>query len=117
MLAISFGAVRWEYTETEFSDKAKNTTYPAIRDRPQSGSAQYFFDQASQSPCLCYYDDSDGTTNTVWYEDQRSVAAKAALARDFGVGGLSVWRLGVVPDYDDGTNLDLWPVLLAGAGR
>lgn len=117
LLAISFGAVRWEYTETEFSDKAKNTTYPAIRDRLQSGSAQYFFDQASQSPCLCYYDDSDGTTNTVWYEDQRSVAAKAALARDFGVGGLSVWRLGVVPDYDDGTNLDLWPVLLAGAGR
>lgn len=117
LLALSFGAVRWEYTETEFADKAKNTTYQAIHDRLQNGSAQYAFHQASQSPYLCYQDDSDGTTNVVWYENRQSVAAKAALARDFGIGGLSVWRLGIVPDYDDGTNLNLWPVLLAGAGR
>lgn len=117
LLAISFGAVRWEYTQTEFSDRAKNTTYQAVHDRLQNGSAQYSFDQASQAPHIYYQDDSDGTTNVVWYEDQQSVAAKAALARNFGVGGLSVWRLGIVPDYDDSSNLNLWPVLLAGAGK
>ncbi len=117
LLAISFGAVRWEYTQTEFSDRAKNTTYQAVHDRLQNGSAQYSFDQASQAPYIYYQDDSDGTTNVVWYEDQQSVAAKAALARNFGVGGLSVWRLGIVPDYDDSSNLNLWPVLLAGAGK
>ncbi len=117
LLALSFGAVRWEYTQTEFSDKAKNTTYPAIHDRLQNGSARYAFDQASQSPYICYQDDSDGTSNVVWYENQISVAAKAALARDFGIGGLSLWRLGLVPDYQDQTDLNVWPVLLKGTGK
>lgn len=117
LLAISFGAVRWEYTETTFSEQAKNTTYQAIHDRLQNGSAQPAFDRASQSPYLSYQDTSDGTTNVVWYENQNSVAAKAGLARDFGIGGLSLWRLGLVPDYQDGAGLNLWPTLLAGAGK
>lgn len=39
------------------------------------------------------------TDYVVWYEDARSVRDKIDLAKMFGVTGISVWRLGLIPDY------------------
>ena len=36
----------------------------------------------------------------LWYENEKSISQKAALARLFGVDGLSIWRLGNIPLYD-----------------
>ena len=107
LLAISFGTTRWEYTDTTFSSTAKTSSYEAIRNRLQSGSSEYYFDESSQSPYLYYYDDSDGTYNVVWYENADSVQMKCTLARAFGIGGVSLWRLGLVPD-EDGLHLNVW---------
>ena len=110
LLAISFGTTRWEYTDTTFSATAKTSSYEAIRNRLQSGSSEYYFDESSQSPYLYYYDDSDGTYNVVWYENADSVQMKCTLARAFGIGGISLWRLGLVPD-EDGLHLNVWDTI------
>ena len=44
------------------------------------------------------YTDSSGVGHTVWFSDAQSVAAKAALVKQYGVRGLSIWALG----YGDG---------------
>lgn len=110
LLAISFGTTRWEYTDTTFSAAAKTSSYEAIRNRLQSGSSEYYFDESSQSPYLYYYDDSDSTYNVVWYENADSVQMKCTLARAFGIGGISLWRLGLVPD-EDGLHLNVWDTI------
>lgn len=110
LLAISFGTTRWEYTDATFSSTAKTSSYEAIRNRLQSGSSEYYFDESSQSPYLYYYDDSDDTYNVVWYENADSVQMKCTLARAFGIGGVSLWRLGLVPD-EDGLHLNVWDTI------
>ena len=75
-----------------------------------NGSSEYYYNEASQSPYLYYYDDSDGTTNVVWYENSDSIQAKCDLARYFGIGGVSLWRLGLVPNYSD-QHLDVWQTI------
>jgi len=34
----------------------------------------------------------------VWYEDERSTHVKMDIAKLFGLGGFSVWRLGLIPE-------------------
>ena len=50
------------------------------------------------NPYLTFTNES-GIENVLWYEDERSIAAKLGLAKMFGVNGVSVWRLGLIPDY------------------
>jgi spore germination protein YaaH len=69
-----------------------------------------------ENPYLKYADTNKGTQNTVWYENSRSVMAKTRLARFFGIQGISLWRLGLIPDYQDEDNkyfdMDVWQSLL-----
>lgn len=44
---------------------------------------------------------SEGVTRVMWYEDARSIADKMRLARLFGIGGVSLWRLGTIPDVQN----------------
>ncbi len=67
------------------------------------------WDQASHNPCLSYT--ADGEHYLLWYEDAQSVADKLQLARMFGVTGVSVWRLGTIPDYEGIDNYNVWQVL------
>ncbi len=60
------------------------------------------------------YTTEDGGRWLVWYEDVRSVAAKSQLARMLGLGGISLWRLGNLPAYDDaGLNYQVWEAVTA----
>ena len=54
-------------------------------------------DEASGVPYLLYKD-KDGNPLQLWFEDAQSLGQKAALAREYGVGGLGLWRMGIVPD-------------------
>jgi spore germination protein YaaH len=67
------------------------------------------YSQLYESPYFTY--ELDGAKNIIWYEDERSVAAKAKLAKMFGIKGLSFWRLGTIPDFsgteNDSYNLDI----------
>ena len=53
-----------------------------------------------QSPTAIYTTE-DGGRYFLWYEDSRSAAAKVQLAKLFGIRGVSIWRLGTVPNYAD----------------
>ena len=46
------------------------------------------------------------------YEDARSTAEKLSCAKLVGVTSVSVWRLGLIPDYaDEGLHYDVMSVL------
>jgi spore germination protein YaaH len=40
------------------------------------------------------YTDAQGHTHEVWYANRTSVVARLALVREYGLGGIAVWRLG-----------------------
>lgn len=70
----------------------------------------YTWDEASHNPYI-EYTTEDGEHYKLWYEDEHSVADKLQLARMFGVTGVSVWRLGTIPNYPDVPGYDAWAVL------
>ena len=51
----------------------------------------------------------------IWYEDAISINAKIELAKMFGVIGVSLWRLGNIPDYQEAevgnSYLDVWQTI------
>lgn len=61
--------------------------------------AQPGWSETYASPYV-YYHNEEGRRYRVWYEDARSVSAKIDLAYQYGVTGLSLWRLGTVPDFE-----------------
>ena len=50
------------------------------------------FDETAQSPFFTYYD-SERRQHIVWFEDARSVMAKARLADEYGLRGVSIWNI------------------------
>jgi spore germination protein len=64
------------------------------------------WDAASSSPFFIYHA-SDGSSHVVWYEDEKSIPLKSALAVSYKLAGVSVFALG----YDD---LSFWQAVHAG---
>lgn len=59
------------------------------------------------------YTGDDGKSYRIWYEDARGVMEKVGLAAMFGVTGVSLWRVGTLPNVPDaGLNYDVWNQLL-----
>ena len=56
------------------------------------------------------YTNEEGARYKVWYEDARSVADKLQLARMFGITGVSLWRVGIIPAA---TGYDVWSAVQA----
>ncbi len=116
LLAVSFGTMRWEIVDGHVQHTAtKTSSTSAIYERLCQANTEMFFDSVSLSPCIRYYDDSDQTTNVVWYEDARSVEAKLDLAAMFGIDGVSLWQAGTIPNYDSpderDIHFDVWQML------
>lgn len=55
-------------------------------------------DETSGVPWYTYVG-TDGVTRQLWFEDAQSLSQKAALAKEYGLAGIAVWRMGIVP-YD-----------------
>jgi spore germination protein len=51
------------------------------------------YDSSSQSPWFTYTD-SSGRAHQVWFENPESSAAKFAIAKDMGIGGMFLWMYG-----------------------
>ncbi len=70
------------------------------------------YDTASQAPYIFIKDNNDKLEKIIWYEDSRSVNTKLKLAKDFGLDGISIWRLGLIGDSSHDENneyhLDTW---------
>jgi hypothetical protein len=113
ILQISFSASQWQFKDnTVLNTEPYVPEYTKIINRMKDSNTtikSMNYSQLYESPYFTY--ESDGTKNIIWYEDERSVAAKARLAKMFGLKGLSFWRLGTIPDYsgveNDPYNLDI----------
>lgn len=68
------------------------------------------WDERSGNPSLWYYTE-DGNRYRIWYEDAQSVWAKLELAAGYGVTGVSIWRLGIIPDHSELEQYDVWALL------
>lgn len=111
-LAVSFTGVALRVDDQ--GNLAETTLY--------SPSPETLYQRLTQSDTVLGYDEdlavpfayytTDQGRYRLWYEDARSVAAKLRLAHMFGVDGLSLWRLGLLPQASDsGLNYDIWTVL------
>lgn len=113
-LAISFGSVGWRVDENgklqEISsyNPAPSTVYTRLR---QSDTV-INWSETYRNPNI-YYTTESGAHYRLWYEDARSVMEKIQLAQMFGITGVSLWRLGTVPNYpDDDLNYDVWSAII-----
>ena len=114
LLQLSFDSVQWKLKEGNITNALPyHPTYAAIASRIDSGVVSKY-STALQSPYLEFIDAKDGTSNVVWYENEKSVQAKIDMAKMFGIGGISLWRLGTIPnvDIDGQSELKIWDTIL-----
>ena len=112
-LAVSMDARAWQtdadglLTAVRSTHPLQTTVYKRLR---QSGTVMGWSDTA-RSP-WCTYTTESGQHIFLWYEDARSTAEKLSCAKLVGVTSVSVWRLGLIPDYaDEGLHYDVMSVL------
>lgn len=113
-LQISFGTAGFQVDE-EGLLTSKTIYHPApstISKRIAQEDTVYTWDEASRNPYI-QYTSEEGEHYLLWYEDAQSVEAKLSLAKLFGITGVSIWRLGIVPDYAELPYYDVWSVFSA----
>lgn len=133
MLQLNFDSAQWQFSipagstwdktsELAMSMETKNTpTYQMINDRIQNLDGkgvgiEYGYNNELQSPFIQYLNASDNTHNIILYENSKSINAKIDLVKKYGLGGISLWSLANVPDYNDKTakiyGLNVWNSIL-----
>ncbi len=111
---LSMDADAWETDENGLliSREPIHPAVSTIAQRLRSG-ARMGWSETLKNPYLTY-DTESGQHIFLWYEDERSVEVKLSLARMLGVTGLSVWRLGIIPDSpEEGIYYDVASAILA----
>lgn len=132
-LQVSFDSAQWRYDVASadrwemldgsvMSKEGRLTpTYKMIKARVDNkdGMAEsmvYGYNNELQSPYIQYYHSGDKTMNIILYEDSNSMAAKINMAKNYGIGGVSVWSLGNIADDQDEKgkqyHLDVWGSIL-----
>jgi len=118
MLQISFDWKVWNKKDGKtLNSTAKAYNLENFINLLNSGKdITYGYSEIYENPYLTYTDAETGIESIVWYENRSSVMAKINLAKLFGIRGISLWRLGQIPDYvpDDGRDLgmDVWQNIL-----
>lgn len=116
-LQISFGTAGFQVDENGvLADSVIYHPAPStISTRLLQPDTVVTYDESARNP-VARYTTEEGTRVLLWYEDARSVADKLTLARMFGITGVSIWRLGNVPNYAHIPNYDVWSAILAQCG-
>lgn len=126
-LQISFGISQWQFNadsgdswtsiDNSATGRRVNPTYAMLESRISNvdklATDMYCgYINELQSPYLTYYNLKSKTYNFILYEDSRSVEAKIDLSKLEGIDGVSLWRLGNVPDINDNLgetyDLNVW---------
>ncbi len=117
-LQISFDSIQWKtLNNIVINEKAYTPDYNKIVDRikierDSEKNIQIQYGNKSKNPYITYYNSDDNTTNKIWYEDERSIGLKMDLARLMGVKGISIWRIGNIPNFgEDEDNLKVWDMI------
>ena len=113
-LAVSMDARAWQTNENGLLT-AVRSTHPlqtTVYKRLCQSDTVMGWSDTTRSP-WCTYVTESGQNIFLWYEDARSIAEKLSCARLVGVNSVSVWRLGLIPDYpDEGLHYDVMSVLM-----
>lgn len=117
LLQLSFDSAQWKLKDGKVLNKdAYRPGYDLIRNTLMKYPESLKYSNVCDNPYINYFNNEDGTTNIIWYEDSRSVLAKIKMAKMFGVDGISVWRLGIIPDFneplDQNIYLDVWEQII-----
>lgn len=115
-LQISFDSVQWKLKDGKvINSYPYSPDYESIQQRLFT-DVTINYSTLYQNPYISFFSDRDETHNVLWYEDSRSVETKIKLAKMFGVKGISLWRLGNIPDYKETDTkkiyLDVWQKVL-----
>lgn len=114
-LAISFGSVGWHVDENGklLETSSYNPAPSTIFTRLQQPDTVMAWSEVYRNASI-YYTTENGSHYRLWYEDARSVTEKLQLAQMFGITGVSLWRLGNIPNYSgEALNYDVWGAVLA----
>ncbi|HWT75534.1 MAG TPA: leucine-rich repeat domain-containing protein [Mobilitalea sp.] len=133
-LQICFDSAQWKFdlssvksweqlSDTALSKEGRSIPlYRLIKARVDNtdGYGQnisYGYNNELQSPYLQYYNSSDQTWNVIIYEDSTSISAKIELVKAYKLGGISLWSLANLPDYNDSAgqkfHLDGWATIIS----
>lgn len=115
VLALAFSCAGVEVDEEGLlvDTRVYNPGTETLTRRLGQEDAQPGWSEEYQAPYV-YYHDEEGHRYRVWYEDERSVKAKIELAYQYGITGLSLWRLGTIPNSP---GYDAWSEVLTQRGR
>ncbi|MGI6029009.1 MAG: S-layer homology domain-containing protein [Candidatus Heteroscillospira sp.] len=104
-LAISFSSLAWEINDGLLVSGApmRPGTDTIARRLAQPDTVRGWSD-TYKNP-YAKYTTEDGRAYFLWYEDARSVSEKLRLARLFGIEGVSLWRMGTIPNE---TAYEVW---------
>jgi len=112
-LAMSFTGVQWQMRDGVVQNRIPlRPTNDAIERRLPHATVTH---GASGNPRAVWtYNDLE---NVMFFEDAVSTMQRQRLADMFGLAGLSLWRLGNVPDGSADVDMDAWDRLLAHRDR
>lgn len=107
VFAISFSTIGWELDDSGklVSALPLYANTEAVYKWMNSEGAEKGFSVAYRNPYL-KYKNSEGKNVFLWYENEQSIFEKSALARLFGIDEISIWRLGLIPDYSGYSVID-----------
>jgi internalin A len=132
-LQLALYSAQWQFSISENRDwesldglslsngKRSKATYKMIKDRidnldGKGSNITYGYNNELQCAFMQYFNAAEKLHNVIIYEDSNSIKAKLDLAKTYGMGGISMWSLGNIPDYNDynGKNfrLDVWENIL-----
>ncbi|MBN7773098.1 S-layer homology domain-containing protein [Clostridium aminobutyricum] len=107
VLAVSFATVGWELSDDGklLSVSPLHADTEAVYKWMNTAGAEKGFSTVYRNPYL-KYTTPEGRNVFLWYENEQSMFEKAALARMFGINEISIWRLGLIPDYSGYNAID-----------
>lgn len=115
LLQFSFDSAQWKLKDNKvINENPYHPTYEMINERLKKEGTDIKYIDTLESPYATFKDDTDGTDNVLWYEDSRSIQAKIDMLKLFDLEGISIWRLGNIPNFKDSNKiyLDVWDRIL-----
>lgn len=111
-IAVSFSSIAFTVKDGLLvSGKPSTPSVETIYERLKQADTTLGWSDTYKNP-WAQYTTEDGTEVFLWYEDARSITEKIQLAQLFGITGVSVWRIGTIPDYSDtGLGYDVWSAI------
>lgn len=110
LLQFSMDSAQWKLQNDQVIHASPyRPLYSSIISRIENGAIMNY-SKNLESPYITFNDTIDGTYNVIWYENEASIKAKIEMAKLFDIGGLSVWRLGTIPNYEKG-DLNIWKMI------